>query len=46
VALAARHNGGPNVGYCDGHAKWVQCNMDARWDSFVTDLWKWQVNAR
>ena len=46
VALGARHNEGLNVGYCDGHAKWVKCDRDARWDSFVTDLWKWQVNAR
>ncbi len=46
VAFGARHNGGLNVGYCDGHAKWASCNMDARWDGFVTEPWKWQINAR
>ncbi|MGC9317330.1 MAG: H-X9-DG-CTERM domain-containing protein, partial [Armatimonadota bacterium] len=40
-----RHNGGVNVGYCDGHAKWQQCDATAApWPDFVTDLWKWQVN--
>lgn len=42
-----RHNDGVNVGYCDGHAKWNQCAANAApWPSFVTDLWKWQVNRR
>ncbi len=45
VNAANRHNKGLNVAYCDGHAKWVQCNdAGATYDSFVTDLWKWTVN--
>ncbi len=46
VAFGARHNNGLNVAYCDGHAKWASCNMDARWDDFVANLWKWRINAR
>jgi len=46
IAGATRHNGGVNVGYCDGHAKWQQCaSLGPTWPGFVTDLWKWQVNA-
>lgn len=48
VAIAGfyRHNGGVNVGYCDGHAKWQQCAATtAPWPDFVTNLWKWQVDA-
>ena len=48
VAIAGhyRHNGGVNVGYCDGHAKWQQCDgTGAPWPGFVTDLWKWRVDA-
>ncbi len=45
IAGAGRHNGGVNVAYCDGHAKWNQCAATAApWPQFVTDLWKWQVN--
>jgi prepilin-type N-terminal cleavage/methylation domain-containing protein/prepilin-type processing-associated H-X9-DG protein len=33
-----RHNGGNNVGYCDGHAKWMEsCKIyrtDSLWDPF------------
>ena len=47
TAWGARHNEGVNVGYVDGHAKWHSCSRDGPpWDGFVTDLWKWQVNAR
>ncbi len=46
VVWGSRHNEGVNVGYCDGHAKWVKCSPTGPpWDGFVTDLWKWQVNA-
>jgi len=46
VAYGSRHNNGLNVGYCDGHAKWQSCKPTGPpWDGFVTDLWKWQVNA-
>jgi prepilin-type N-terminal cleavage/methylation domain-containing protein/prepilin-type processing-associated H-X9-DG protein len=42
-----RHNEGINVAYCDGHAKWQQCAAnEAPWPGFVTDLWKWQPDAR
>lgn len=46
-AGAVRHNGGVNVGYCDGHGKWQQCAaLVAPWPGFVTDLWKWQADAQ
>ncbi len=42
-----RHNEGVNAAYCDGHAKWQQCAAEsAPWPGFVTDLWKWQPDAR
>jgi prepilin-type processing-associated H-X9-DG protein len=42
-----RHNEGVNVAYCDGHAKWQKCAATtAPWPDFVTDLWKWQPDAR
>lgn len=48
VTMASRHNDGINVGYCDGHAKWqkVAYATAPPFDSFVTDLWKWQVDRR
>jgi prepilin-type processing-associated H-X9-DG protein len=32
------HNGGSNVGYFDGHVKWVQ------WDVFLNDQTRWYGN--
>ncbi|MCE5238955.1 DUF1559 domain-containing protein [bacterium] len=47
TAGATRHNGGVNVGYCDGHGKWQQCAAKtAPWPGFVTNLWKWQADAQ
>ena len=27
--LSPRHNGGANIGFCDGHAKWYAINLDS-----------------
>ena len=34
-AAGLRHNGGANIGFCDGHAKWMQGNEYL----FSTELW-------
>ncbi len=41
-----RHNEGVNAAYVDGHAKWAVCAaLSPPWPGFVTDLWKWQIDA-
>jgi prepilin-type N-terminal cleavage/methylation domain-containing protein/prepilin-type processing-associated H-X9-DG protein len=36
IAYPGRHNGGNNVAFCDGHAKWISLStmMDRSWDGW------------
>ena len=36
--MIARHNGGANVGYADGHAKWTL--IEKTWRSYTDNDWR------
>ncbi len=38
VAYPGRHNGGNNVGFCDGHAKWISVSnlIDRNWSGWTS----------